>query len=122
VTYLETSSFAPRYSKVLERLAAKSEVKEGRHTVVPVKPHNEREDFYNNLVATCVPAVTRAVNVLLSMLVTPCAAERNWNKWGTTFVPNRNALGLEIAQKMISVQQNDLATRCSAPDADVLFE
>jgi hypothetical protein len=34
VTYLEASSFEPRYSKVLERLAAKSEVKEGRHTLV----------------------------------------------------------------------------------------
>jgi hypothetical protein len=88
--------------------------------VVQVAPHNERVDFYNNVVGTRVPAVTRAVNVLLSMPVTACAAERNWSKWGATFVPNRNALGLEVAQTVISVQQNDLATRCSAPDADVL--
>jgi hypothetical protein len=120
--YLETSSFEPRYSKVLERLAAKSEVKQGRHTVVQVTPHSERVDFYNNVVGTRVPAVTRAVNVLLSMPVTACAAERNWSKWGATFAPNRNALGLEVAQNMIFVQQNDPATRCSAPDADVLVE
>jgi hypothetical protein len=87
-----------------------------------VTPHNESVDFYNNVVGTRVPAVTRAVNVLLSMPVTACAAERNWIKWGATFVPNRNALGVEVAQKMIFVQQNDLATLGSASDADVLVE
>jgi hypothetical protein len=58
-----------------------------------------------------VPAVTRAVNVLLSMCVTACAAERNWSHWGLMFVPNRNRLGLGQAQKLIFIQQNDPATR-----------
>jgi hypothetical protein len=56
-----------------------------------------------------VPAVTRAVNVLLSMCVTACAAELNWSHWCLTFVPNRNRLGL--GQKLIFIQQNDPATR-----------
>jgi hypothetical protein len=51
--------------------------------------------------------------------VTACAAERNWSKWGATFVPNRNALGLEKAQDLIFVQQNDPMTRAKR-DADTL--
>jgi hypothetical protein len=51
-----------------------------------------------------VPAVTRAVNVLLSMCVAACAAERNWSHWGLTFVPDRNRLGLGQAQKLIFIQ------------------
>jgi hypothetical protein len=38
-------------------------------------------------------------------------AERKWSNWGATFVPNGNALGIETAQDMIFVQQNDPATR-----------
>jgi hypothetical protein len=63
--------------------------------------------------------VTRAVNSLLSMPVTTCSAERNWSRWGLTFVPNRNRLGLESAQKLIFVQQNDPAT-LTVRDEDVL--
>jgi hypothetical protein len=48
-----------------------------------------------------VPAVKRTANVLLSMCVTACAAERNWSHWGLRFVPNRNRLGLGQAQKLI---------------------
>jgi hypothetical protein len=46
---------------------------------------------------------------LLSMPVTTCSAERNWSKWRATFVLHRNALGIETAQDMIFVQQNDPA-------------
>jgi hypothetical protein len=45
------------------------------------------------------------------MPVTACGSERNWSKWGQTFVPNRNALGIEAAQKLIYVKQNDPSTR-----------
>jgi hypothetical protein len=47
------------------------------------------------------------------MPVTACAAERNWSKFGLLFVANRNALGLEIAQSIVFVQQNDPVTRAS---------
>ena len=30
--------------------------------------------------------------------------------WGATYVPNRNRMGIEAAQKLIFVQQNDPAT------------
>jgi hypothetical protein len=58
-----------------------------------------------------VPAITRTVDVLLSMCVTVFAAEHNWSHWGLTFVPNRNRLGLGQAQNLIFIQQNDPATR-----------
>jgi hypothetical protein len=74
--------------------------------------------MYNSL-GERMPVLTCAVNVLLSMPVTACAAERNWSRWGLTFVPNRNRLGLGSAQKLIFVQQNDPATR-SVRDMDVL--
>jgi hypothetical protein len=47
---------------------------------------------------------------LLSMPVTACSAERNWSKWRATFVLHRNALGIETAQDVIFLQQNDPAT------------
>ena len=47
----------------------------------------------------------------VSLRVTACAAERNWSRWGLTFVPNRNRLGLGQAQKLMFVQQHDPATR-----------
>ena len=62
-----------------------------------------------------------SMNTLLSMPVTACAAEPNWSKWGATFMPNRNRLGLESAKKLIFVQQNDPAT-CKWRDMDVLVE
>jgi hypothetical protein len=86
-----------------------------------VQPHTERVDFYNNAMGERVPAVTRAVNVLLSMSVSACAAERNWSMWGATFVPNRNRLRLEPAQKLIFVQQNDPGTR-GEREVDVVVE
>jgi hypothetical protein len=41
-----------------------------------------------------IPTVARVGTVLLSVCVTACAAERNWSRWGLTFQPNRNRLGL----------------------------
>ena len=60
----------------------------------------------------------------MSMPVTACGAERNWSKWGQTFVPNRNNLGLDVAQKMIFVQQNDPSARIARgfEGRDVLVE
>jgi hypothetical protein len=75
-----------------------------------VQPSSERCNFFNNEIGEKVPAVTRAVSLLLSMCVTACAAERNWSHWGSTFVPNRSRLGLGQAQKLIFIQQNDPAT------------
>lgn len=53
----------------------------------------------------------KACDALLSMCVTACASERNCSKWGLTYVPNRNALGIDTAQKLIYVPQNNPATR-----------
>jgi hypothetical protein len=69
-----------------------------------------------------VPAVTRSVNVLLSMCVTACAAERNWR--GLTFVPNRNRLGLGQSQNLIFIQlicYNDPATRVEREHYEVVL-
>ena len=86
-----------------------------------VEPFSARADFFNNVLSDKMPAVTRAVNVLLGMPVTACAAERNWSKWGATFVPNRNSLGLERAEQLIFIQQNDPVTR-DTRESDVLVE
>ena len=49
--------------------------------------------------------------------MTACAAERNWIKWGATYMPNRNRLRLEQAQKSSFVQQNDHVTRDEREEA-----
>jgi hypothetical protein len=121
LTELETSSFPERYTKVLDRLCKRTELRKGTRKVLTVQPHTERVDFFNNALGERVPVVARAVNVLLSMPVSACAAERNWSRWGATFVPNRNRLGLEAAQKLIFVQQNDPGTR-GEREMDVLVE
>ena len=87
----------------------------------------QRVDFFNNVLGEQAPAVTRAVNTLLCAPVTACAASGEphfrllWSKWGASFSPDRTKLGLEVAQKMIFVQQNDPATR-ELRDMDVLVE
>jgi hypothetical protein len=68
-TELVTSSFPERYNKALDRLCKRTEVRKGARKVVTVQPHSERFDFYNNALGDREPAVTRAVNVLLSMPV-----------------------------------------------------
>jgi hypothetical protein len=103
LTELETSSFPERYNKALDWLCKRTEVRKGTRTVLTVQPHTERVDSFTNALGERVPAVTRAVNVQLSMPVSACAAERNWSKWGATFVPNCNRLGLEPAQELIFV-------------------
>jgi hypothetical protein len=50
-------------------------VDKGRHTVVQVRRHCEHVEFGNNAVGKRVRAVTRAVNVLLTMPVTANAPE-----------------------------------------------
>jgi hypothetical protein len=111
LTQLETSSFPKRYNKALDRLSKRAEVRKGTRTVLTVQPHTERVDFFNNALGERVSAVTRAVNVLLSMPVSACTDERNLSTWGATFVPNRVRLGLEPTQKLIFVQQNEPGTR-----------
>lgn len=107
----ELVSFAQRYNKVLDIPSKRTEVQQGKRVIQQVAPSSDRANFYNNGMREKVPAVTRAVNVLLSMPVTACAAERNWSRWGLTYLPNRGRLGLGAAQKLIFVQQNDPATR-----------
>jgi hypothetical protein len=97
-----------------------TELRKGTRKVLIAQPHTERVDFFNNALGERVPVVARAVNVL-SMPVSACAGERNWSRWGATFVPNRNRLGLEVAQKLIFVQQNDAGTR-GEREIDVLVE
>jgi hypothetical protein len=110
LTELEVLSFAQRYNKVLDLLCSRTEVQKGKRTVTQVQPSSDRCDFFNNAMGDKVPAVTCTINVLLSVCVTACAAERNWSCWGLTFVPNGNRLGLDQAQKLIFIQQNDPAT------------
>jgi hypothetical protein len=121
LTELEISSFPERYNKALDRLCKRTEVRKGTRAVLTVQPHTERVDFFDNALGERVPAVARAANVLLSMPVSACAAERNWRKWGATFVPNHNRLGLEPAQKLIFAQQNDPGTH-DEREVDVLVE
>jgi hypothetical protein len=111
LTDLEVASFAQRYEKVLDMLSKRKDVVEGKRVVSKVAPSSARADFHNSCLAQKVPAVTGAVNSLLIMPVTTCSVERNWSRWGLTFAPNRNRLGLESAQKLIFVQQNVQATR-----------
>jgi hypothetical protein len=116
LTELEVASFPVRtvrirFNKILDRLTKRTEVQQGGRTLVRVQPHNERIDFFRNALGGKVPTVTRALNVLLSMPVAACAAEGNWSKWGATFLPNRDRLGLDTAEKLIFVQQNDPTTR-----------
>ncbi len=121
VTELEVSSFPERYKKVLDMLSKRVQQEVGNRTVVKLQPHTERADFFNNVLGDKMPSVTRAVNALLSMPVTSCSAERNWSRWGLTFVPNRNRLGIEQAEKLIFIQQNDPAMRLQREE-DVLVE
>jgi hypothetical protein len=85
------------------------EVVENRE-VLKVAPHDERMGFFLNILGE-LHGCARACMVYLCMPVTSCSAERNWSKWGNSFVPNRNKLGLEVAKDMIYVQQNDPLTR-----------
>jgi hypothetical protein len=55
-------------------------VRKGARKVVTVQPHSERIDFFNNALGKRVPAVTRAVNVLLIVPVSASAAERKWSQ------------------------------------------
>jgi hypothetical protein len=81
-------------------------------TVEPPDSQAKATELELGLAKTQASAVTcRAANVLLSMCVTACSSERNWSKWGLLFVPHRNALGLERAQRLVFAQQNDLSTR-----------
>ena len=80
LTELEVTSFPQRFNKVLDLMSRRTEVRKGKRTVIQVQPSNERVDFYNNSMGEKVPAVTRAVSVLLSICVTACGAERNWSR------------------------------------------
>jgi hypothetical protein len=104
----------------LEALTTKVvEVVQNRE-VVKVAHHNERIGFFVNMLGE-LHGSARACMVLLCMPVTSCAAERNWSKWGNTFVPNRNSLGLDAAKDMIYVQQNDPLTRLSRGDKETFM-
>jgi hypothetical protein len=98
LTQLEVTSFPESYTKVLDFLSARKEAKKGDRVDVHVAPSSQCADFFNNSLGAKVPAVARAANALLSIPVTAYAAERNWRRWGLTFVPNRNRLGLKTAQ------------------------
>lgn len=80
-----------------------------------VENHVTRLGFFHNFLGDKFPLCAKAATVALCMPVTACASERNWSRWGQTYVPNRNALGLETAQKLIFVQQN---TPCVENDTD----
>jgi hypothetical protein len=110
LTSLELFFLPLRYNATIDKLVKRTEVQVRGRTVQKVVTH-KRIDFYANTQGEQCPTVTRAVIVLLSMHVTPCSAEPNWSTWGATFVQNRSALGLEKAQDLMFVQQNDPMTR-----------
>lgn len=71
----------------------------------------QRRAFYNNKLAATMPATARAASALMAMPVTACSTERVNSKLGKVFTADRNALGLEKAEALVYVQQNDPVTR-----------
>jgi hypothetical protein len=108
---LECFMFDGKYTNKLNKLTEKRVVKEGGRERTEVSNHKARLGFFHNFLSNDFPVCSRACSVLMSMPVTACASERNWSKWGLTYVPNRNALGVASAQKMIYIQQNNPSTR-----------
>jgi hypothetical protein len=104
---LECFVFKEKYTKKLSKLTEKRIMKEGGRERSEVSNHKARVGLFHNFLSKDFPVCARACTVLISMPVTACASERNWSKWGQTYVPNRNALGVESTQKLIYVQQND---------------
>jgi Protein of unknown function (DUF 659)/hAT family C-terminal dimerisation region len=111
IVELECFVFEGKYTNKLNKLTEKRVVKVGGRNRTEVSNHKTRLGFFHNFLSKEFPVCARACTVLMSMPVTACASERNWSKWGLTFVPNRNALGIESAQKVIYIQQNDPSTR-----------
>jgi hypothetical protein len=100
VVDLECFVFDGKYTNKLNKLTEKRVVKEeGRERTV--SNHKACLGFFHNFLSNDFPVCSRAWSVLMSMPVTVCASERNWSKWGLTYVPNRNALGVASAQKVI---------------------
>jgi hypothetical protein len=113
VVGLECYSFHKSYTKALDTLIEKKRVDHGMATVITVQPHSRRIDFVanHNQFSEAFPIVVRAASVLLSMPISACSAERCWSKFGLLFASNRSALGLEVAQSLVFVQQNDEVAR-----------
>jgi hypothetical protein len=105
---LEGKQFDPL--ELYRTLRSRKSSSKGREVTV-VHSYSERMGFFVNSVPQNLKACARACTVLLSMCVTACAAERNWSRWSLTFAPNRNALGLDTAQKVVFIQMNDPKTR-----------
>ena len=110
---LECYMFNKKYNKKLGALTERtSQAVPGRKgTRTLVCDHKQRLGFFQNILSAKLPVCAKAYEVLLSMPVTACAADRNWSKWGQIFVPKRNNLGREVAEKIIYVQLNDPCTR-----------
>jgi hypothetical protein len=79
--------------------------KKGRE-ITTVAQHVKHRRFYKTNLYE-MPVLGRLDNAVLPMLVTACASERNWSLWGSTFVPNRNALGQKRAEDLMFVRQED---------------
>jgi hypothetical protein len=97
---------------LLKELQVRKEVvgKAGKLRVL-VRSHTERIAYLANELGESIPTCVKAAARLLAMPVTSCAAERNWSKWGKVCVANRANLGIETAEKMIFISQNDPETR-----------
>lgn len=52
------------------------------------------------------PLLAAAARRLLPRHATSCSTERNWSKWGLTYTPLRNKLGVEKAEKLIFLAGN----------------
>lgn len=55
------------------------------------------------------PLLAAAARRLLPRHATSCSTERNWSKWGLTYTPLRNRLGVEKAEKLIFLAGNKSA-------------
>jgi hypothetical protein len=73
-----------------------------------------RLNVWVNLIAGTYPVLTKVARCVLTMPATACATERNWTIWGQVFIKTRSCLGLQRAQDMIYVKQNDQLGRDAA--------
>jgi hypothetical protein len=73
-----------------------------------------RLNVWVNLIAGTYPVLTKVARCVLTMPAAACATERNRTIWGQVFIKTRSCLGLQRAQDMIYVKQNDQLGRDAA--------
>jgi hypothetical protein len=104
-----------RFSKAVELCAKPSSEVAGTSRARGTIPDAScRLNVWLNLIAGTYPVLTKVARCVLTMPATACATERNWTLWGQVFIKTRSCLGLQRAQDMIYVKQNDQLGRDAA--------